>query len=54
MQCSVIEWARNIARLERANSSEFDPETPNPVINLLPEQHYNELLINLKSATPKK
>ena len=39
MQCSVIEWARNTACLDRANSSEFDDETPNPVINLLPEQH---------------
>ena len=38
MQCSVIEWARNIAHLEHANSSEFDPETTHPVINLLPEQ----------------
>ena len=39
MQCSVIEWARNIAHLEQAHSSEFDEQTPNPVINLLPEQH---------------
>ncbi len=38
MQCSVIEWARNVAKLEKANSSEFEPETPNPVISLLPEQ----------------
>ena len=38
MQCAVIEWARNIAKLERANSSEFDPQSPNPVISLLPEQ----------------
>ncbi len=38
MQCSVIEWARNTAHLERANSSEFDPEAIHPVINLLPEQ----------------
>jgi CTP synthase len=38
MQCAVIEWARNVAHLEAANSAEFDPETPNPVINLLPEQ----------------
>lgn len=38
MQCSVIEWARNIANLSDANSAEFDPETSNPVINLLPEQ----------------
>ena len=38
MQCSVIEWARNVAHLETANSAEFDPEAANPVINLLPEQ----------------
>lgn len=38
MQCSIIEWARNVAKLDHANSAEFEPETPNPVINLLPEQ----------------
>jgi CTP synthase len=38
MQCAVIEWARNVAYLDRAHSAEFDEETPNPVINLLPEQ----------------
>jgi CTP synthase len=38
MQCSVIEWARNVAKLEHANSSEFEPDTPNPIISLLPEQ----------------
>lgn len=38
MQCAVIEWARNTAKLEGANSAEFDPNTANPVINLLPEQ----------------
>ena len=38
MQCSVIEWARNVAQLKNANSAEFDPNTTNPVINLLPEQ----------------
>ncbi|NDJ17185.1 CTP synthase [Myxacorys almedinensis] len=38
MQCSVIEWARNIAKLEEAHSSEFVPDALNPVINLLPEQ----------------
>ncbi|MBW4447788.1 MAG: CTP synthase [Spirirestis rafaelensis WJT71-NPBG6] len=38
MQCSVIEWARNIAGFADANSAEFDPSTTNPVINLLPEQ----------------
>jgi CTP synthase len=38
MQCSVIEWARNVAKLDSANSAEFDPTCANPVINLLPEQ----------------
>ncbi len=38
MQCAVIEWARHIAQLEDANSAEFNPDTANPVINLLPEQ----------------
>lgn len=38
MQCAVIEWARNTAKLKDANSAEFDPNTANPVINLLPEQ----------------
>jgi CTP synthase len=38
MQCSVIEWARHVAKLDNANSAEFDPETSNPIINLLPEQ----------------
>ena len=38
MQCSVIEWARNIAKLPDADSAEFSPDCQNPVINLLPEQ----------------
>jgi CTP synthase len=38
MQCAVIEIARDLAGLERANSSEIDPETPYPVIDLLPDQ----------------
>ncbi|MEM6613556.1 MAG: CTP synthase [Cyanobacteria bacterium P01_C01_bin.72] len=38
MQCCAIEWARNVAQLGDANSAEFDPETANPVINILPEQ----------------
>lgn len=38
MQCCAIEWARNVAHLENANSAEFDPDTSNPVINILPEQ----------------
>ncbi len=38
MQCSVIEWARHIAHLPDANSAEFNPDSQNPVIHLLPEQ----------------
>jgi CTP synthase len=38
LQCAVIEFARNVCGLEGANSSEFEPATPHPVIDLLPEQ----------------
>ncbi len=38
MQMAVVEYARNICGLNKANSSEFDPATPYPVIDLLPEQ----------------
>ncbi|MDM9583787.1 MULTISPECIES: CTP synthase [unclassified Nostoc] len=38
MQCSVIEWARNVGGLTGANSAEFDVHTTDPVINLLPGQ----------------
>jgi len=37
MQCAVIEFARNVAQLEGANSSEFDEDTPHPVIFLMKE-----------------
>jgi CTP synthase len=38
MQCAVIEFSRNVCGMDRANSSEFDPESPYKVIDLLPEQ----------------
>jgi CTP synthase len=38
MQLAVIEFARHVVGLERANSAEVDPETPHPVIDLMPEQ----------------
>ncbi len=38
MQCAVAEFARHVAGMEGANSTEFDIETPHPVIDLLPEQ----------------
>ncbi len=39
MQCAVIEFARNVADLENANSTEFDKDSPHPVICLLDEQN---------------
>ncbi len=39
MQIAVIEYARNVAGLSAANSTEFDPYTPHPVIDLMPEQN---------------
>ena len=38
LHCSVIEFARNVCRMKGAHSSEFNPDTPFPVIDLLPEQ----------------
>jgi len=38
MQCAVIEFARNVCGLKNANSTEFNPNTSYPVIDILPEQ----------------
>ena len=38
MHVAVSEFARHVAGLDGANSTEMDPETPYPVIDLLPEQ----------------
>jgi CTP synthase len=38
MQIAVIEYARHVAGLENANSSEFDPQTPHPVITIMADQ----------------
>ncbi|HHT46104.1 MAG TPA: CTP synthase [Firmicutes bacterium] len=38
LHCSVIEVARNVCGMKGANSTEFDPHTPFPVIDLLPGQ----------------
>jgi len=37
MQCAVIEFARNVLNLPSANSEEFDPTSPDPVIYLMAE-----------------
>jgi CTP synthase len=38
MQVAAIEIARHVVGIPAANSSEFDPSTPDPVIDILPEQ----------------
>jgi CTP synthase len=38
MQCAVIEFARNVLKLEKANSTEMDHSTPFPVIDLMEDQ----------------
>ena len=43
LQCAVIEFARNVAGLEGANSSEFDSATPAPVVDILAGQDLNSL-----------
>ena len=38
MHCAVIEFARSVVQLQKANSAEFVPNTPYPVIDLLDDQ----------------
>ncbi|TMN22021.1 CTP synthase [Lentibacillus cibarius] len=38
MQLATVEFARNVLGLEGAHSAEIDPDTPHPIIDLLPEQ----------------
>ncbi len=42
MQLAVIEFARHVCGLAGANSTEFDPDTPHPVIGLITEWHDRE------------
>ncbi len=37
LQCAVVEFARNVCGLNKANSTEMDPDTPHPVIGLITE-----------------
>jgi CTP synthase len=39
LQCAVIEYARHLCGLAAANSAEFSPTTPDPVIDLMPDQN---------------
>jgi len=38
LQIAIVDFARNVLHLTHANSTEFDPGTPYPVIDLMPEQ----------------
>jgi CTP synthase len=38
MQLACVEFARHVCGLERASSSEIDPSTPHPVVDLMPDQ----------------
>lgn len=38
MQCAVIEFARNVLKLDRAHSTEMNPRTPYPVIDIMEQQ----------------
>ncbi len=38
MQCAIVEFARTVCGWESAHSTEFDPDTPHPVIDLMEEQ----------------
>jgi CTP synthase len=38
MRCAVIEFAKNVLGLESPNSTEIEPDTPNPVIDLMENQ----------------
>lgn len=38
MQCAITEFARNVIKLKGANSTEFDENTPYPVVDLMAEQ----------------
>jgi len=47
MQIAVIDFARNVANMPGAHSTEFDPQTKFPVIDLMPDQHN----VTLKGGT---
>lgn len=47
MQCAVVEYARHVLEIANAGSTEFDPDTPDPVIDLMKEQK----TINRKGGT---
>jgi len=50
MQVATIEYARHVAGLAGANSTEFEPETPHPVIALIEEWHNADGSVQRRSA----
>ncbi|MBA4397711.1 MAG: CTP synthetase [Syntrophus sp. (in: bacteria)] len=50
MQMAVVEYARNVCGMDKANSTEFDPHSAYPVIDLLPEQRH----LTEKGATMRR
>ncbi|RAU83038.1 CTP synthase [Pontibacter arcticus] len=38
MQCAAVEFARNVLKLDNAASTEMDPETPHPIIDMMADQ----------------
>ncbi|MCW5621063.1 MAG: CTP synthase, partial [Burkholderiales bacterium] len=51
LQLAVIEYARHCAGLEAAHSTEFDPDTPHPVIALITEWHSREGKVELRDQS---
>lgn len=43
-QIAVIEYARNVAGIPEADSTEFDPNTAHPVVHLMPDEAYREAM----------
>lgn len=54
MQCAVIEFARNCAAMKGANSTEFDPHTPYPIIDLLEQWVDRNQMVQRRSADSMK
>ena len=54
MQIAAIEYARDVAGLEGAHSTEFDPDTPHPVIGLVTEWHNPDGTVEQRSAEDRK
>ena len=50
MQVATIEYARHVAHLKDANSTEFEPQTPNPVIALINEWRGSDGSLNVRDA----